>query len=101
MSSSSSWKKLFAEGIERFRHEDLVGALESFNEVLLAFPFFFFSFQADGVFRQAIRLADGASYALHDSRAAVYEKQNCFKDALRDAKKTIDIAPTQWHGYFR
>ncbi len=101
MSSSSSWKKLFAEGIERFRHEDLVGALESFNEVLLAFPFFFFAFQADGVFRQAIRLADGASYALHDSRAAVYEKQNCFKDALRDAKKTIDIAPTQWHGYFR
>ncbi len=50
---------------------------------------------------QAIRLADDASYALHDSRAAVYEKQNRFKDALRDAKKTIDIAPTQWHGYFR
>jgi F-box/TPR repeat protein Pof3 len=52
-------------------------------------------------FRQAIRLADGASYALHDSRAAVYEKQNRLKDALRDAKKTIDIAPSQWHGYFR
>ena len=52
-------------------------------------------------FRQAICLADGASYALHDSRAAVYEQQNRHKDALRDAKKTIDIAPTQWHGYFR
>ena len=52
-------------------------------------------------FRQAIRLADGASYTLHDSRAAVYEKQNRLKDALRDAKKTIEIAPTQWHGYFR
>jgi F-box/TPR repeat protein Pof3 len=52
-------------------------------------------------FRQAIRLADSASYTLHDSRAAVYEKQNRLKDALRDAKKTIDIAPTQWHGYFR
>ena len=57
--------------------------------------------QFSPVFRQAIPLADGASYALHDSRAAVYEKQNRFKDALRDAKKTIDIAPTQWHGYFR
>jgi hypothetical protein len=33
MSSSPNWKKLFAEGIERFRHEDLVGALESFDEV--------------------------------------------------------------------
>ena len=52
-------------------------------------------------FRQAIRLADGASYALYDSRAAVHEKQNRLKDALRDAKKTIEIAPTQWHGYFR
>src|SRR5216684_262824 len=50
---------------------------------------------------QAIRLADDASYALHDSRASVYEKQNRLKDALRDAKKTIDIAPAQWHGYFR
>jgi F-box/TPR repeat protein Pof3 len=38
---------------------------------------------------------------LYDSRAAVYEKQNRIKDALRDAKKTIDIAPTQWHGYYR
>ena len=38
---------------------------------------------------------------LYDSRASVYEKQNRLKDALRDAKKTIDIAPAQWHGYFR
>ena len=53
------------------------------------------------VIRQAIRIADGASYVLYDSRASVYEKQNRLKDALRDAKKTIDIAPAQWHGYFR
>ncbi len=38
---------------------------------------------------------------LYDSRASAYEKQNRLKDALRDAKKTIDIAPKQWHGYFR
>lgn len=37
MSSSPNWKRLFAEGIERFRHEDLVGALESFDEVRLIF----------------------------------------------------------------
>lgn len=36
---STNWKKLFAEGIERFRHEDLVGALKSFDEVRLVFPF--------------------------------------------------------------
>ena len=50
---------------------------------------------------QAIRIANGASHVLYDSRASVYEKQNRLKDALRDAKKTIDIAPAQWHGYFR
>jgi len=53
------------------------------------------------LFRQAVRLADGASHGLLDSHAAVYEKQNRLKDALRDAKTTIDIAPTKWQGYFR
>lgn len=38
---------------------------------------------------------------LYDSRASAYEKQNRLKDALRDAKKTIEIAPKQWHGYYR
>jgi F-box/TPR repeat protein Pof3 len=38
---------------------------------------------------------------LYDSRASAYEKQNRLKDALHDAKKTIEIAPNQWHGYFR
>jgi len=38
---------------------------------------------------------------LYDSRASASEKQNRLTDALRDAKKTIDIAPKQWHGYFR
>ena len=41
--------------------------------------------------RQAIY---GASYALHDSRAVVYEKQPRLKGALRDAKKIIDITPS-------
>ncbi|KAH9166076.1 hypothetical protein EDB89DRAFT_252285 [Lactarius sanguifluus] len=81
MSSEQSWKKFFAEGLEHFRCQDIDKALESFN--------------------QAISLADGTSYVLYDSRAFAYEKQNRLKDALRDAEKTIDIAPEQWHGYFR
>ncbi|KAF8271932.1 hypothetical protein EI94DRAFT_445392 [Lactarius quietus] len=81
MSSTSNWKKFFAEGIEHFRRQDIDKALESFD--------------------QAIRLANDTSYVLYDSRASAYEKQNRLKDALRDAKKTIDIAPQQWHGYFR
>ncbi|KAI9443283.1 hypothetical protein H4582DRAFT_1923664 [Lactarius indigo] len=81
MSSAPSWKKFFAEGIEHFRCQDIDKALESFD--------------------QAISLANDTSYVLYDSRASAYEKRNRLKDALRDAKKTIDIAPKQWHGYFR
>ncbi|KAH9065347.1 hypothetical protein EDB87DRAFT_1057606 [Lactarius vividus] len=81
MSSAPSWKKFFAEGIEHFRCQDIDKAIESFD--------------------QAISLANNTSYVLYDSRASAFEKQNRLKDALRDAKKTIDIAPKQWHGYFR
>ncbi|KAH8998414.1 hypothetical protein EDB92DRAFT_1165647 [Lactarius akahatsu] len=52
------------------------------------------------VLRQ-VSLANDRSYVLYDSRASAYEKKNLLEDALRDAKKTIDIAPKQWHGYFR
>ncbi|KAI0246739.1 hypothetical protein BJV78DRAFT_116524 [Lactifluus subvellereus] len=81
MTSIPSWKKSFNKGIAKFRHQDLDGALKSFNE--------------------AIRFAGDTSYTLYDSRASVYERLNRPKDALHDAKKTIDIAPAQWHGYFR
>lgn len=81
MSSAPSWKKIFAEGIEHFRRQDIDEALKSFD--------------------QAISLANDTSYVLYDSRASAYEKQSRLKDALRDAKKTIDIAPKQWHGYSR
>lgn len=36
-----------------------------------------------------------------DTRAAVYEKLGQYKDALKDAKKTIDTAPERWQGYAR
>jgi F-box/TPR repeat protein Pof3 len=102
MSNLPSWKRSFAEGIEKFRLQDLDGALNAFDEVLNNFPLRFLIRGMTSLHDfQAIRLADGASYVLYDSRASVYEKRNRFKDALRDAKKTIDIAPAQWHGYFR
>ncbi|KAH9007690.1 hypothetical protein EDB83DRAFT_2532538 [Lactarius deliciosus] len=81
MSSETSWKKLCTEGRKSFRDRDIDGALKSFDE--------------------AICLANDKSYVPYDTRADVYEKLNCFNYALRDAKKTIDIAPRQWQGYFR
>ncbi|KAH9002756.1 hypothetical protein EDB86DRAFT_3040828 [Lactarius hatsudake] len=81
MSSAPSWKKFLAEGIKHFRRKDIDEAIKSFNK--------------------AISLANDKSYVLYDSRASAYEKKNLPEEALRDAKKTIDIAPKQWHGYFR
>ncbi|KAH8997044.1 hypothetical protein EDB86DRAFT_3076973 [Lactarius hatsudake] len=81
MSSETSWKKLCTEGRKSFRDRDIDGALNSFDE--------------------AICLANDKSYVPYDTRADVYEKLNCFNYALCDAKKTIDIAPRQWQGYFR
>ncbi|KAH9038398.1 hypothetical protein EDB85DRAFT_1888019 [Lactarius pseudohatsudake] len=81
MSSAPSWKKFLADGIKHFRRKDIDEAIKSFNK--------------------AISLANDKSYVLYDSRASAYEKKNLPEDALRDAKKTIDIAPKQWHGYFR
>ncbi|KAH9166074.1 hypothetical protein EDB89DRAFT_2233045 [Lactarius sanguifluus] len=81
MSSTPSWKQFLAEGIKHFRRKDIDEAIKSFNK--------------------AISLANDKSYVLYDSRASAYEKKNLPEDALRDAKKTIDIAPKQWHGYFR
>jgi F-box/TPR repeat protein Pof3 len=40
-------------------------------------------------------------YQILDTRAAVYAKLGQHKEALKDAKKTIDIAPERWQGYAR
>ena len=89
MSNFPTWKKFFAEGIERFRLQDRDGALNSFDQVSTNLHSLFKFSQL----RQAIRIANDASYVLYDSRASVDETQNRLEDALRDAKKTIDIAP--------
>ncbi|KAI9443373.1 hypothetical protein H4582DRAFT_1924243 [Lactarius indigo] len=81
MPSTPSWNTFFAEGTKHLRRQEIDEAIKSFDK--------------------AVSLANDRSYVLYDSRASAYEKKNRLEDALRDAKKTIDIAPKQWHGYFR
>ena len=38
---------------------------------------------------------------MYDSRAAVYDSLENPRDALRDAKKVISLAPSRWQGYAR
>jgi len=43
----------------------------------------------------------GDNYLILDSRAAVLMKLGKTKEALQDAKRTIDLAPEGWQGYAR
>ncbi|KIY51159.1 hypothetical protein FISHEDRAFT_38465 [Fistulina hepatica ATCC 64428] len=77
-----SWKKPFNIGITLYKAARYEDALRSFT--------------------QACESVDGTcQYITFDSRAAVYEKLGRIQDVLRDAKRTIDLAPMQWHGYSR
>jgi len=40
-------------------------------------------------------------YQILDTRAAVHAKLGQYKEALKDAKKTIDLASERWQGYAR
>jgi F-box/TPR repeat protein Pof3 len=52
------------------------------------------------IIHQAIHLAPD-QYILYDSRSAVYDRLGRPKDALRDAKQVITLAPDRWQGYSR
>ncbi|KAH9937265.1 uncharacterized protein B0H18DRAFT_950178 [Fomitopsis serialis] len=52
------------------------------------------------LFTEALTL-EGNEYTLYDSCAAVKEKLGKTKDALRDSKRVIDLAPQRWQGYAR
>ena len=97
--SGQNWKKPFAEGSKSFRRHDFDGALRSLDEVKCR-PDFPWLVELKEI-SQAVRLCNDKSYVLYDTRASVYETLSCFNYALRDAQKTIEIAPAQWHGYFR
>ncbi|KXN88063.1 hypothetical protein AN958_07522 [Leucoagaricus sp. SymC.cos] len=76
-----SWRKQFEEGVALFKVSKYTEALEKF----------------DG----AIVNGGENQFILYDTRAAVYEALKNPKDALKDAKTTIKLAPQQWRGYAR
>ncbi|KAJ7600753.1 hypothetical protein C8J56DRAFT_911192, partial [Mycena floridula] len=78
---SQSWKEPFAEGVSCFKKARYSNALQHFDE--------------------AINSGGDQQYAIFDSRAAVYEKLEKGKEALRDARKVIQLAPNRWQGYSR
>ncbi|TFY55814.1 hypothetical protein EVJ58_g8012 [Rhodofomes roseus] len=52
------------------------------------------------LFAEALTL-EPDEYTLYDSCAAVKEKLGKTRDALRDSKRVIDLAPQRWQGYAR
>ncbi|KDQ62446.1 hypothetical protein JAAARDRAFT_149341 [Jaapia argillacea MUCL 33604] len=78
--TNAMWKDHFEKGVAAFRASNLDRSLDYFNQAILA--------GAKGL-------------TVYDSRAAVLEKLGQTKDALKDSKTVIDIAPTQWQGYAR
>ncbi|KAJ3499987.1 hypothetical protein NMY22_g19414 [Coprinellus aureogranulatus] len=76
-----SWKQHFSAAVKHFRSGELKDALKAFNE--------------------AIDSGGDKEYIIYDSRAAVLEKLGRLKDALKDARKAVEVAPEQWQGYAR
>ncbi|CAA7262936.1 unnamed protein product [Cyclocybe aegerita] len=71
----------FQKGLASYKAGDYQDALEHFNE--------------------AEKHGGKNVHLIFDSRAAVYAKLGQKREALRDAKKTIDVAPEKWQGYAR
>ncbi|TFK55738.1 hypothetical protein OE88DRAFT_654163 [Heliocybe sulcata] len=75
-----SWKEHFDRGVKAFRSSNLEEALTHFTRAVES---------------------GGNHVNLYDSRAAVLERLGRSKDALKDAKATIDADPARWQGYAR
>ncbi|CCM03118.1 uncharacterized protein FIBRA_05239 [Fibroporia radiculosa] len=75
-----NWKTAFRKGIYHYREGKFEEALVLFDE--------------------AINSGEPESI-VYDSRAAVNEKLGNIRDALRDSKRVIDLAPQRWQGYSR
>ncbi|RXW24425.1 hypothetical protein EST38_g1422 [Candolleomyces aberdarensis] len=76
-----SWKRGFTTGVQNFRKGEFELALGNFN--------------------QALEQGGQGEYLVYDSRSAVLEKLGRRKEAITDARKTIELAPEQWQGYAR
>lgn len=76
-----SWKAPFDEGVTLFKTGKYPEALQRLN--------------------QAIINSGECHFILYDTRAAVFEIMDNPKDALKDARTTIKLAPQRWQGYAR
>ncbi|KIM40866.1 hypothetical protein M413DRAFT_27991 [Hebeloma cylindrosporum] len=74
-------KQAFQKGLACYQTGDFQPALEEFN--------------------QAIARGGDNNYLILDSRAAVLMKLGKTKEALHDARRTIELAPDRWQGYAR
>ena len=100
--SGESQKKPFAEGYKSFQQPNFDGVLRSLDQVKCQILLEILSSVAGlKLKRQSIRFTYDRLFVLYDTRASVYEALSCSNYALRDAQKTIELDPTQWHGYFR
>ncbi|KAG6890594.1 hypothetical protein C0995_006570 [Termitomyces sp. Mi166 len=87
-----AWKPSFNQGIASFKDLRLDEALNHFSKAC----------QTPSPGLQALKCTGGdQQHVIYDSRAAVFEKLGMPKEALRDAKVVIKLAPDQWQGYAR
>ncbi|KAH0586239.1 hypothetical protein H2248_007491 [Termitomyces sp. 'cryptogamus'] len=77
-----AWKPSFNQGITSFKELRLDEALNHFSKALKC-------------------IGGDQQHVIYDSRAAAYEKLGMPKEALRDAKFVIKLAPDHWQGYAR
>ncbi|EAU86058.2 hypothetical protein CC1G_07137 [Coprinopsis cinerea okayama7 len=76
-----SWKQTFLKGMRCLREGDVDGSLPWFTKALEANP--------------------ENPCIVYDARSSALEKLGRYKEALKDVRKTIELAPEQWQGYNR
>ncbi|KAH6911392.1 hypothetical protein BKA70DRAFT_1423144 [Coprinopsis sp. MPI-PUGE-AT-0042] len=76
-----SWKVFFSTGMRSLREGDLEVAVDYFSKALDAKP--------DNM------------CLVYDARSSALAKLGKHRDALKDVRKTIELAPEQWQGYLR
>jgi len=90
--------KSFHKGLEFYKAGKYQEALGHFNEVI---SLILFMSRHRFIPLQAVDYGGQNLYQILDTRAAVHAKLGQYKEALKDAKKTIDLAPERWQGYAR
>ncbi|KAG6868975.1 hypothetical protein C0993_006497 [Termitomyces sp. T159_Od127] len=93
-----AWKPSFNQGITSFKELCLDEALNHFSKASQTSS----SRRQVSTDFQALKCTGGdQQHVIYDSRAAVHEKLGMHKEALRDARAVIKLAPDQWQGYAR